>query len=136
MERAIYFGNKAACYIKLEQFAEAAHECSAALDINPNYAKVLLRRSSAYEGLDDLERALADAQKAMEIDPDNKVALSVIRRLEPIVQERREKMKEEMLGKLKELGNSVLGKFGMSLDNFKAEKDPSTGSYSIKYQQT
>lgn len=36
--------------------------------------------------------------QAMEIDPDNKVALSVIRRLEPIVQERREKMKEEMLG--------------------------------------
>ena len=29
-------------------------------------------------------------------------------------------------GKLKDLGNSVLGKFGMSLDNFKAEKDPTT----------
>ena len=25
-----------------------------------------------------------------------------------------------MLGKLKELGNGILGKFGMSLDNFKA----------------
>lgn len=38
-------------------------------------------------------------------------------------------------GKLKELGNTVLGNFGMSLDNFKAEKDPSTGSYSISFQQ-
>lgn len=38
-------------------------------------------------------------------------------------------------GKLKELGNTVLNKFGMSLDNFKAEKDPNTGSYSIKFQQ-
>ena len=38
-------------------------------------------------------------------------------------------------GKLKELGNMVLGKFGLSVDNFKAEKDPSTGSYSIKFQQ-
>ena len=37
--------------------------------------------------------------------------------------------------KLKELGNSLLGKFGMSLDNFKAEKDPTTGSYSINFQQ-
>ena len=38
-------------------------------------------------------------------------------------------------GKLKDLGNTVLGKFGMSLDNFKAVKDPNTGSYSINFQQ-
>ena len=38
-------------------------------------------------------------------------------------------------GKLKDLGNSVLGKFGMSLDNFKATKDPSTGAYSINFGQ-
>jgi hypothetical protein len=30
-----------------------------------------------------------------------------------------EKKKEEVLGGLKDLGNSILGKFGMSLDNFK-----------------
>ena len=45
-----------------------------------------------------------------------------------------EQQKEE-LGKLKELGNGILGKFGMSLDNFKAEKDPATGSYNISFQQ-
>ena len=38
-------------------------------------------------------------------------------------------------GKLKELGNTVLGKFGMSMDNFQAVKDPATGSYSINFQQ-
>lgn len=36
---------------------------------------------------------------------------------------------------LKGLGNSVLGMFGMSLDNFEAKKDPSTGSYSISFKQ-
>ncbi|PWA94088.1 tetratricopeptide repeat protein 1 [Artemisia annua] len=31
-------------------------------------------------------------------------------------------------------GNSLLEKFGMSVDNFKALKDPTTGSYSISFQ--
>jgi len=30
-------------------------------------------------------------------------------------------------------GNNILGRFGMSLDNFKAEKDPATGSYNISF---
>lgn len=51
------------------------------------------------------------------------------------MRERQEKMKEEMMGKLKDLGNTLLGKFGLSLDNFKAEKDPGTGGYSIRFQQ-
>ena len=38
-----------------------------------------------------------------------------------------------MLGKLKDLGNTILGKFGLSLDNFKAKKDESTGAYSISF---
>ena len=38
-------------------------ESSAALELDPRYTKVLLRRSTAYETLDDLERALADAEK-------------------------------------------------------------------------
>jgi hypothetical protein len=40
-----------------------------------------------------------------------------------------------MFDKLKGLGNSILGRFGFSLDNFKAVKDPSTGSYNISFQQ-
>ena len=62
-QRAVYFANRAACQLKLGAPAEAAHDCSAALDLNPAYTKVLLRRAAAWEALDDLERALADAQK-------------------------------------------------------------------------
>lgn len=37
--------------------------------------------------------------------------------------------------KLKDMGNSLLGRFGMSVDNFKAVKDPNTGSYSVSFQR-
>ncbi len=40
-----------------------------------------------------------------------------------------------MFDQLKSVGNSLLGLFGMSVDNFKAEKDPTTGSYSIRFEQ-
>jgi hypothetical protein len=34
--------------------------------------------------------------------------------------------------KLKELGNGLLGMFGMKLDDFKFQQDPATGGYSLK----
>jgi hypothetical protein len=43
-----------------------------------------------------------------------------------------EAMKDEAISKLKELGNSVLGHFVMSLDNFKVNQDEKGGGgYSI-----
>lgn len=137
-QRAVFFANSAAVRLKLEEWAAAAKECSAALELEPHAAlqlKVLGRRSIAYEKLDDLDRALADHEKVLTLDEGNASSRAAVDRLKPIVEERREKMKEEMLGKLKDLGNTVLGKFGMSLDNFKAEKDPETGSYSINFKQ-
>ena len=40
----------------------------------------------------------SDAKRVVEIDPSNKQAASIVRRLEPKVEERREKLKEEMFG--------------------------------------
>lgn len=65
--RAVLFANSAAVRIKLEEYAEAAKDCSAALALEPPQplqVKALTRRSMAYEKLDDLDRALADYEKA------------------------------------------------------------------------
>ena len=69
----------------------------------------------------------------MELDPLNSAAPARLAALAPLVDAKREAMKAEMLETLKGFGNSLLGKFGLSLDNFKAEQDPATGSYSIQF---
>lgn len=132
---AVYHSNSAICHIHLGDWEEAVKASSEALKLNPSYVKALVRRAQACEHLDRPEDALADLKKVVEIDPHNRQSVASVRRLEPVVAEKQEKMKEEMLGKLKELGNSILGHFGMSVDNFQAVKDPATGSYSINFQK-
>ncbi|XXG46218.1 hypothetical protein AAC387_Pa02g1125 [Persea americana] len=133
--RSICHANSAACFSKLGRYDDAIKECTKALELNPTYMKALVRRAEAHEKLEHFEEAIADMKKILELDSSNVQARRGIQRLEPLAAEKREKMKEEMIGKLKEMGNSVLGRFGMSVDNFKAVKDPNTGSYSISFQR-
>ncbi|KAL3810563.1 hypothetical protein ACJIZ3_000686 [Penstemon smallii] len=133
--RSMCYANRAACFSKLEKFEETIKECTKALELNPTYIKALLRRGEAHEKLEHYEESIADMTKILELDQSNDQARRTIVRLKPLADEKREKMKEEMIGKLKEMGNSVLGRFGMSVDNFKAVKDPNTGSYSISFQR-
>ncbi|PWA67777.1 acetyltransferase A, auxiliary subunit [Artemisia annua] len=175
--RAICHNNRATCFFKLEKYEDSVKECTKALELNPTYMKPLLRKAEAHEKLENYDDAITVLKKILELDPSNHQAKRTIFRLEPLAIEKREKMKEEMLGspkleegwgiymavkaagalglgvetefnwagsgqlftdeirKLKDMGNSILGRFGMSVDNFKAVKDPNTGSYSISFQQ-
>ncbi|XP_076931532.1 uncharacterized protein LOC143596707 [Bidens hawaiensis] len=133
--RSICHNNRATCFFKLGKYEDTVKECSKALELNPTYLKALIRRGEAHEKLENYDEAIADMKKILELDPSNNQCRRTIFRLEPLAIEKREKMKEEMLGKLKDMGNSILGRFGMSVDNFKAVKDPNTGSYSISFQR-
>ena len=73
-----------------------------------------LEAAGGYGNPGELSRRIAAAEKAAEAH--------------------REKEAAEMLDKLKGLGNTILGKFGMSLDNFVSEKRED-GTYNIQFKQ-
>ncbi|CAI0547545.1 unnamed protein product [Linum tenue] len=133
--RSICHTNRSVCFLKLGKYEETIKECTKALEINPSYIKAFMRRGEAHEKLTHFEEAISDMKKILELDLSNDFARKSMIRLEPLAAEKREKLKEEMIEKLKEMGNSVLGRFGMSVDNFKSVKDPNTGSYSLSFQR-
>lgn len=78
---------------------------------------------------------MADYKRIVEMDPANGEAHGAIVRLTEKINERNEKLKTEMMGKLKDLGNMILKPFGLSTNNFQMQQDPSTGSYSVNFKQ-
>jgi len=135
-DRSIMYSNRAASKIQLLNYKKSALEdCSKAVELNPDYVRAYLRRAKLYEETEKLDESLEDYKKVLEFDPGNKDALNASTRLPPLINERNEKMKEEMFGKLKDLGNMILKPFGLSTNNFKLQQDPSTGSYSVNFQQ-
>jgi len=128
---AVFLGNRAAAYYAIEEFALVVDDCNLALENNSAYVKVLQRRMQALERLERLDEALADAKRIQELEPGWPKIAQTVERLERENAAKMDKLKDEALGKLKELGNSILGNFGMSLDQFKFKQDPQTGSWTI-----
>lgn len=133
-ERSVLFANRAAAKTKLNFKPSAIDDCTKAIEHNPMYLKALLRRATLYEEADKLDESLEDFKKILELDPANVEAKAAQVRLGPKIQERNERLKEEMMGKLKDLGNMILRPFGLSTQNFEMQQDPSTGSYSINFK--
>eukprot|EP00012_Vannella_robusta_P000543 CAMPEP_0206185308 /NCGR_PEP_ID=MMETSP0166-20121206/1727_1 /ASSEMBLY_ACC=CAM_ASM_000260 /TAXON_ID=95228 /ORGANISM="Vannella robusta, Strain DIVA3 518/3/11/1/6" /LENGTH=283 /DNA_ID=CAMNT_0053600471 /DNA_START=781 /DNA_END=1629 /DNA_ORIENTATION=+ len=129
--RAVFYGNRAACWRNLLEYEKTIEDCTKALKYDEKYERVLLRRADAYERLEKLSEALEDYKKILEINPQSKLARKSVQSLPQQIQVKQEREKEEMMGKLKEVGNSLLGLVGLSLDNFQFNQDPNTGGYSV-----
>ncbi|XP_069809288.1 tetratricopeptide repeat protein 1 [Dendropsophus ebraccatus] len=134
-ERAILYSNRAAARLKQDKTESALTDCTKAIELNPDYIRALLRRAELYEKTDKLDEALADYKSVLEKDMSCRQAKEACMRLPRQIEERNERLKEEMISKLKDLGNLVLKPFGLSTDNFQVNQDASTGSYSINFQQ-
>ncbi|XP_058801778.1 tetratricopeptide repeat protein 1 [Phymastichus coffea] len=134
--RAILYANRAAAKAKfMTDNTSAITDCTKAIELDATYVKAFLRRAHLYEEADKLDEALADYKQVLTFDPAHSESICAIRKLEPIINERNEKLKEEMLGKLKDLGNMILKPFGLSTNNFQMQKDDATGGYSVKFNQ-
>lgn len=134
-DRSVLFSNRGAARMKLDKKELAISDCSKAIQLNPDYIRALLRRAELYEKTDKLDEALGDYKSIVEKDPSVQHAREACMRLPKQIEERNERLKEEMLGKLKDLGNLVLRPFGLSTENFQIKQDSSTGSYSINFVQ-
>ncbi|XP_056140344.1 tetratricopeptide repeat protein 1 [Lampris incognitus] len=134
-ERAVLFSNRAAARIHLDHKEPAIADCSRAIELNPDYMRAILRRAELYEKTDKLDEALEDYKTVLDKDPGNHTAREACMRLPQQIHERNEKLKEEMMSKLKDLGNLFLRPFGLSTNNFQVNQDTTTGSYSVNFVQ-
>ena len=133
---AVYHCNRAAAHHHQQDFTAAIQDCDVSLLLHATYIKAFVRRSASYEALEQNDKALADAKSALELSPTTPTNIrKTVKRLQKLEDERLEQLKAETMDKLKDLGNSILGNFGLSLDSFQAKQDPATGSYSISFNQ-
>ncbi|KAM3714447.1 hypothetical protein ACB098_01G335700 [Castanea mollissima] len=120
------------------QFEEALSQYELALQVAPDIpSSSELRsichanRAICYTKLGKYDQTIKECTKSLELNPT--YMKSLVRRGE--AHEKLEHFEEAIAAKLKDMGNSLLGRFGMSVDNFKAVKDPNTGSYSVSFQR-
>lgn len=135
-DRSIMYSNRAACKLRLNKKEQAISDCTKAVELNPSYPKCLLRRAQTYESLEKLDEALEDYKKVVELEPSNREAIEACMRLPEEINIRNEKMKTEMVDKLKDLGNLILRPFGLSTENFKLQQDPNSGGYTVQFNQS
>ncbi|XP_028277905.1 tetratricopeptide repeat protein 1 isoform X2 [Parambassis ranga] len=135
-ERAVLFSNRAAARLHQDLKDQAIADCSRAIELNPDYVRALLRRAELYEQTEKLDEALEDYKRVLDRDPSHTGARQACMRLPQQIQERNERLKEEMMSKLKDLGNMILRPFGLSTNNFQVNQDPASGSYSINFTQS
>lgn len=138
--RAVLNANIAACYIKLGEHKQAIEACTQALLDDPDYVKALQRRATCNEILNTWS-SLAAAQedytsllRLSSVQSQTREIEGKLRSLKPRIETAQKAETAEMLGKLKGLGNSILGNFGLSTDNFKFEPN-GQGGYSMNFTQ-
>ncbi len=75
-EDPVYYCNRAAGYMKLEQHEKAMADCCRAIEIDPTYAKAFSRMGAISFAQEDYRTCITHYRRALALDPDNEVAKS------------------------------------------------------------
>ncbi|KIY45356.1 hypothetical protein FISHEDRAFT_49252, partial [Fistulina hepatica ATCC 64428] len=139
--RSVLNANIGACFIKLGEHQDAVGACTQALLDDPHYVKALQRRASCNETIgswSSLTSATEDYTTLLQELPPHSVqhreTQGALRRVKPLAEAAQKRETAEMLEKLKGLGNTLLGNFGLSTDNFKFVPNGS-GGYSVNFSR-
>ncbi|WFD44204.1 tRNA-dihydrouridine(16/17) synthase [NAD(P)(+)] [Malassezia psittaci] len=151
--RVKLYANLAASHLKLvrfqrrlmqEQYEKTIDASTQVLLEDSTNVKALHRRAVAHEklgGWGHLNDALKDYRHLESLDKEGYVPTSFqselkqsVDRVQQSVQQAGEKEKTEVLGKLKTLGDNVLGYFGLSTNNFQLNQQEG-GGYSLNFVQ-
>ncbi|XP_032675627.1 protein unc-45 homolog B [Odontomachus brunneus] len=116
-DKAVYYKNRAAAYLKLKEYENVIADCDNALKICSNDPKALFRRCQALEALEKFEEAYRDARYIILSDPNNKSIQPIATRLHEIVQERY-KESSRISAKVSQMLDLA---FNMSIDKEKRE---------------
>lgn len=80
-ERAVLHRNRAACYLKLEDYSKAEADATKAIEADGRDVKALFRRSQALQQLGRLDQAVTDLQRCVSLEPRNKAFHEALRAL-------------------------------------------------------
>ncbi|PNF40621.1 hypothetical protein B7P43_G05929 [Cryptotermes secundus] len=79
---AIFYANRALCYLKTQDLRSAEVDCTTALQLDSSYVKAYQRRAMARIRLGQLQEARADLLKVMELEPKNMESKAELMKLE------------------------------------------------------
>uniref|UniRef100_T1HXC1 TPR_REGION domain-containing protein n=1 Tax=Rhodnius prolixus TaxID=13249 RepID=T1HXC1_RHOPR len=80
---AVYYGNRSYCYVQLKLWEAAEKDCDRALELKPDYLKVILRRANIRKEIGNIHGAAKDYNLVLILDPKNSVAFKEYEEIYP-----------------------------------------------------